>query len=226
MSTMAALESLLMFLGSSVCHQIAERSYFLGDVQMPLCARCIGIHFGFLLSSSFLILGFGRSALRLPSLRQMIPLAAIMAFYFVDVGLSYSGISTSDNLRRTLSGLAAGIPLPFIIVPLLSTVLRGSEGETSPLGSPSKWALFAAFYVLAALAILTVDRNGILFYAVSIAGVIGVFVFFVVMVSTLVVVGLERKEVPGARKLVLGLTLAMFIVLALATAHQVLGPGA
>ncbi|MGQ9586942.1 MAG: DUF2085 domain-containing protein [Thermoplasmata archaeon] len=225
MSSMGVLESLLMFLGSSVCHQIAERSYFLGDVQMPLCARCIGIHFGFLLSTSYLILALGRSALRLPSLGQMIPLAAVMAFYFVDAGVSYSGMSTSDNLRRTLSGLAAGIPLPFIIVPLLSTVLRGREGEVSPLATPSKWAWLVVLYALAALAILTADRNAFVFYAVSIAGVIGVFVFFGLMVSTLIVVGFETKEVPGNRKLASGLILAIFIVLALAAAHQILYPG-
>ena len=32
--------------GSLVCHQLAERSYHLWTVQMPVCARCAGIYVG------------------------------------------------------------------------------------------------------------------------------------------------------------------------------------
>ena len=32
--------------GSLVCHQLAERSYYLWTAQMPVCARCAGIYFG------------------------------------------------------------------------------------------------------------------------------------------------------------------------------------
>ena len=32
--------------GSIVCHQLAERSYRLWNMQMPVCARCAGIYAG------------------------------------------------------------------------------------------------------------------------------------------------------------------------------------
>ena len=32
--------------GSMICHQLAERSYRLWDMQMPVCARCAGIYVG------------------------------------------------------------------------------------------------------------------------------------------------------------------------------------
>src|SRR4030042_1125987 len=63
---MDALDSLLMFLGSSICHQLAERSYSFGDMRMPLCARCIGIHVSFLISMMFMWTGERRFASSLP----------------------------------------------------------------------------------------------------------------------------------------------------------------
>ena len=32
--------------GGRICHQIAERSFFLDGAQMPVCARCLGIYAG------------------------------------------------------------------------------------------------------------------------------------------------------------------------------------
>jgi uncharacterized membrane protein len=37
--------------GSLVCHQLAERSYHLWAMQMPVCARCAGIYAGAALSA-------------------------------------------------------------------------------------------------------------------------------------------------------------------------------
>ncbi|MGD0751755.1 MAG: DUF2085 domain-containing protein, partial [Anaerolineales bacterium] len=30
----------------AVCHRIAERSFHIGSVQLPLCARCTGMYLG------------------------------------------------------------------------------------------------------------------------------------------------------------------------------------
>src|SRR4030042_7152551 len=117
------IEDLLMFLGSALCHQLPERSYFLDGVQMPLCARCIGIHFGFVLSAIYLSTGPRRFSSVLPRVWQLAVLGAVMSIFLIDSILSYSGLSTSDNLRRTLSGLALGVPLPFLLVPLLTYIL-------------------------------------------------------------------------------------------------------
>ena len=35
--------------GSLVCHQRPERSFHVGDVQLPVCARCFGLYLGGLL---------------------------------------------------------------------------------------------------------------------------------------------------------------------------------
>lgn len=41
-----AFAFLLYGAGSVVCHQLADRSFYVGAAQMPVCARCTGIYFG------------------------------------------------------------------------------------------------------------------------------------------------------------------------------------
>ena len=48
-------------IGYAVCHQISVRSYFFGDHQLPLCARCSGQYLGALLSKSFYLLYTGKN---------------------------------------------------------------------------------------------------------------------------------------------------------------------
>lgn len=45
------------FFGSAVCHQMAERSFFWGSCQSPLCARCTAIEGGIILGVIFLMAG-------------------------------------------------------------------------------------------------------------------------------------------------------------------------
>jgi uncharacterized membrane protein len=40
------LAGVVYLFGGRICHQIAERSFFLDDVQLPVCARCLGIYVG------------------------------------------------------------------------------------------------------------------------------------------------------------------------------------
>ena len=57
--TGGALTSLLAgtyHAGSLVCHQLPERSFHIGGVQMPVCARCVGLYAGAALGA---LLGLG-----------------------------------------------------------------------------------------------------------------------------------------------------------------------
>src|SRR5262245_11882327 len=46
-STAAYLFSLLVYgIGSGICHQLPERSFYLWGRQLPVCARCAGIYAG------------------------------------------------------------------------------------------------------------------------------------------------------------------------------------
>ncbi len=223
---MDALDSLLMFLGSSVCHQLAERSYSFGDTQMPLCARCVGIHLGFLLSMAFLWTGGRRYASSLPSRNSLIFLGAVMSLVFIDTGLSYSGILPSDNLRRTLSGLALGVPLPFVLVPLLNMTVFPGRNPRSPITGPRDWLWPALIYAFGAAVILSSESAYAVFIAVSIAGVAGVFVFFSTVFLVMLSISFEDwKPGPGVRVMA-SVVLAFSVLMILAVVHGMFFPSA
>lgn len=221
---MVTFESILMFLGSTVCHQLPERSYIFDGFQMPLCARCIGIHFGFVLSTLFFLTGSRRFASGLPGVKQMIVLGAIMSFFLIDAGLSYSGISTSDNLRRTLSGLSLGVPFPFVIYPLLSAILFPARNPRVVLLNPVDWVWPAGIYGLGAALILSATHLAPIFYLVSVIGVIGVFVFFTVLFSVILSLLMENKPFSPSRKVASAALLAVVVLMILAAAHEAFFP--
>jgi uncharacterized membrane protein len=217
---MVAFESILMFLGSTVCHQIPERSYLFEGFQMPLCARCIGIHFGFILSTLFFLTGSRRYASGLPGVKQLIVLGAIMSFFLVDAGLSYSGISTSDNLRRTLSGLSLGVPFPFVIYPLLNAILFPGRNPRVILQGRVDWVWLAGLYGLGAALILFSVHLAPDFYIVSVVGVAGVFVFFTVLFSIAVSLLAESKPMRARYKVAGAALLAVVVLIVLAAIHE------
>ncbi|OGS43886.1 MAG: hypothetical protein A3K76_00955 [Euryarchaeota archaeon RBG_13_57_23] len=214
--------SVLLFLGSSICHQIPERSYFLGDLQMPLCARCIGIHFGFILSAAFLMLGPKRYCSIMLRPRQLTVLGIVMAFYMIDVGMSYSGVSTSDNIRRTLSGLALGVPIPFFLIPFVNSFLYPNRNGVSPIETKADWLWLPILYVLGAVAILLADRHGLLFFFVSVTGIIGMVSFFSTGASLVALLGFDRSRIPAGRRVLAGTTAVIAVLLLVATVRQLL----
>jgi uncharacterized membrane protein len=218
------IEDLLMFLGSALCHQLPERSYFLDGVQMPLCARCIGIHFGFVLSAIYLSTGPRRFSSVLPRVWQLAVLGAIMSIFLIDSILSYSGLSTSDNLRRTLSGLALGVPLPFLLVPLLNYILFPKVSAQPVLDKPTGFLWMAVLYASGAAAILLSTRYEPLFWGVSLAGIVGMFVFFTLALSVETSILLERRQLRGSQKIALGAVIAIILLLLLALLHDTIFP--
>ena len=45
------LAALTYGIGGFICHQMPERSFHLGGLQIPVCARCLGIYAGFALTA-------------------------------------------------------------------------------------------------------------------------------------------------------------------------------
>lgn len=221
---MEALHDILMFLGSSICHQMAERSVFFEDLQMPLCARCMGIHLGFLLSTVLLWTGSIRYASTLPSKRTLVVLGLFMSAAVVDAGLSYSGLMPSDNLRRTLSGLAMGTGIPFVLVPLLNMTLFPGRNPRSTMSGPRDWLRLAAAYLSGAGAVLAGSLAYAAFVAVSVAGIVGVFVTISSILLAIVSLALEDRHVRPRWLAVASVAAATSLLLAMAVVHVTLLP--
>ena len=94
-----------MKIGSRMgCHQRADRSFFIGNYQFPLCARCTGI----VISS---IIGYFIFFLKSPKIRMGLFLIIPMA---IDGTIQLAKIKESTNRRRFITGLLGGIGLVII----------------------------------------------------------------------------------------------------------------
>lgn len=78
---------------TSTCHQRADRSYFIGNYQLPVCARCQGVYLGYLLGLFIYI----------PLLLVLLPLTYIDGF--IQLKTEYN----STNSRRLITGVISGI---------------------------------------------------------------------------------------------------------------------
>jgi len=191
---------------------------------MPLCARCIGIQFGFLLSSIFLWTGARRFASGMPDRRALLVLSALFLAGAFEAILSYSGLSESDNLRRTVSGLLIGTTIPFVVVPLLNKIVFAGRNDRIMFKNPLDWAWLGAIFMIGGAAILLATYNTALFYAVSILGIIGIFVFSLTMITLLVTVLTDGREMVRRRRALISIVLTVTFILVLATVHNVFFP--
>ena len=83
-----------------LCHQRADRSFFWKGKQFPVCARCTGVHIGYLSLPVFPILA--------SSFGLAISLALIVPA-FLDGLLQAFTTYESQNFLRLLTGILAGI---------------------------------------------------------------------------------------------------------------------
>lgn len=69
--------ALIYTFGDFNCHQIESRSFFLNDNQMPVCARCTGLAFSFILGSLLFVFAIPNSD---PFLMALTPFLREKAF--------------------------------------------------------------------------------------------------------------------------------------------------
>ena len=95
------------------CHQLPERSFFLGGYQFPLCARCTGIAIGHIVAfifSPFVTIKYSISVLTIPLI--------------IDGTIQYFSAYESTNLKRIISGFLYGFAFTSLMVhSIKSTIL-------------------------------------------------------------------------------------------------------
>lgn len=97
------------------CHQRADRSFFIGQWQMPVCARCTGVLAGHIIASALL---FKRK--KLPSWAAV----ALCGVTFTDWLIQQLGIKESSNPRRLVTGIAGGIGTAVLYFEGIKYVIR------------------------------------------------------------------------------------------------------
>ena len=106
----------LMELGERTgCHQRADRSFFVGGYQMPLCARCTGVCIGQTAAAATLLFR-----------RHLSP--AVSVILLLIMGLDWSvqriGLHESTNIRRLITGIMGGAGIIFIYFHIISVLVR------------------------------------------------------------------------------------------------------
>lgn len=96
------------------CHRLPERSFHFKGKQFPVCARCTGLHFGYLSLPLFLI-GF-------LSINFWISIMMMVPTYLDGFTQAYCN-RQSNNYLRLVTGIVAGIGEMSIISKLIKILI-------------------------------------------------------------------------------------------------------
>ena len=110
-----ALWMTAMELGAKTgCHQRADRSFFVGGHQLPVCARCTGIAAGQLVGAVV------ATAVKPPFLLS----ALLIIPCAIDGGLQLITGRNSNNLRRLATGFFAGLGVALLYACAIRKILQ------------------------------------------------------------------------------------------------------
>ena len=138
------METLLHWIGFGLCHQLPERSYFGGGVQVPVCARDTGIYVGFAVGLAILaLLERGRRSSDAPPLLSGIALVGFIGMMALDGLTSYMGLRVTTNELRLFTGTLAGFALSAFTLPLLNGQLWVAPGSGRVLPTARQFGLFS-----------------------------------------------------------------------------------
>lgn len=101
-------------IGSFVCHQLPQRSFYLWSVPMPVCARCAGIYAG----AAFASLFFVRLKPDTTSKKDIARVALIVAAVPTLASLLYEWTTgqAPTNLIRAIAGAPLGAAVGWVVV--------------------------------------------------------------------------------------------------------------
>lgn len=90
--------------GDVLCHQKADRSFFINDNQMPFCARCTAIWIGLIIGMGFMVF----YKIKLDEKFLIIILIGVIPIG-IDGGGQLFNLWESSNIIRLITGMLIGI---------------------------------------------------------------------------------------------------------------------
>jgi uncharacterized membrane protein len=177
-------------IGYAICHRIDERSFQIGDRQLPLCARCTGEFNAAAISLIFLALASGKKS-GMPGWKLGAPLLLFLAAFAIDGSNSYlyllkqtSGDALSsipnlyipNNTLRLFTGSGMGIALASILLPAFNQTIWQRSDPDRALDWKKLGALIGIIAIVDLL-ILTEDHTILSIVAIlSVLGVLGLLI--------------------------------------------------
>ena len=181
-------------IGYAICHRIDERSFQIGDRQLPLCARCTGEFNAAAISLIFFAFVSGRRS-GMPGWKLGAPLLLFFIAFGIDGSNSYlyllkqtsngaldsiPNLYTPNNTLRLLTGSGMGIALASILFPAFNQTVWQSTNPERALDWKKLGALIG---ILLLVDLLILTDNHIILYIVSILSVLGVLALLITVFS-------------------------------------------
>jgi uncharacterized membrane protein len=98
-----------------ICHRLPERSFFIFDRQLPVCARCLGIYVAFFLG----VVIFALNIIAFQNLTWYsvgLITSLLILPTAIDGFTQLFGLRESNNFLRLITGLLAGFGFSFVFV--------------------------------------------------------------------------------------------------------------
>lgn len=177
-------------IGYAICHRIDERSFHIGERQLPLCARCTGEFFAAGISLLFFALVSPKKS-GTPGWKLGIPLLLFFLAFGIDGTNSYlyllkqttegafsniPNLYIPNNTLRLLTGSGMGIALASILYPAFNQT-AWKESKPQPALDWKKLGILIGIVLLLDLIILT--ENPAALYLIAILSVAGVLALLI-----------------------------------------------
>lgn len=144
------------FIGSLVCHQIPERTVYIGEMPLPFCARDTGIYLGIFTVLIYSICRRKLKADKVPSTPIGILLVLLTVPMMIDAVSSYASIRQTNNTIRLITGIFFGMPLVLLLIPAANYRVYGSN-KIKVIDSYIDLLMLSFINILMAFAILIFD---------------------------------------------------------------------
>lgn len=218
-------------IGYAVCHRIDERSFQIGDRQLPLCARCTGEFYAAGIALIFQAFA-SRKRSKLPS-RGII---AVLIFFFLAFGIDGSNsylyllkqtsggaleqipnLYVPNNVLRLFTGSGMGIALAAVLYPVINQSLWRELDDRPAL----EWKNFGILIALVAVInLLVLTDSPIVLYPIAYISALGTLSLLVLVFTILWIIIMKQDNTfDNIRQLWLpfasGVTLALLMILSI-----------
>ncbi len=218
-------------IGYAVCHRIDERSFHIGDRQLPLCARCSGMYLGAMAGIIYQAIFSGRRQ-KFPPWSISVVLILFVAAFGIDGANSYlylvktvypgalpqiPNIYIPNNALRLFTGSGMGLGLAAILYPAFCQSVW-ADAEDKPALDWKGFLTVVGITVIVDLLVLT--ESPIVLYPAAFISAGGVLVLLT-MIYTMVWLMLIGQDGVFTRlrqlwlALLAGLTMAFIQILAI-----------
>lgn len=214
--------------GYAICHRIDERSFHIGERQLPLCARCTGEFYAAGISLLFFSIVSPKKS-DMPGWKLGAPLLLFLIAFGIDGSNSYlylmketagglldgiPNLYVPNNTLRLFTGSGMGIALASVLYPAFNQSVWKNAHPGRAL-SWKKLGVLASIVLLVNFAVLT--ENTIILYLAAILSVLGVLALLVMVFSMIWVLMMHQENEFRSLKemwmpLLAGTTLAFLLI--------------